>query len=148
MLTYADVCLRMLTHCASKLYTSNIQESAFCRPAKARRLLVCSRMLTYAHVCAFCRTAKARRDLAPWSDAGVETRQVYAHVCSRMLAYADICWRMLTYAAVCCRMLPYAVVCCRMLTRMYGVETRHGQDAYASSQLLDLGMCEVYADVC
>ncbi len=60
---------------------------------KICRALVCSRMLTYAHV-----------------------MLTYADVCWRMLTDADICWRMLTDADGCWRMLMCADVCWRMLT--------------------------------
>jgi hypothetical protein len=84
-------------------------------------LYVCSRMLTYAHVC-------QRR----WRGAFSLRMLAYAHVCSRMpeevarcflFTYARVCSRMLTYAHVCqrrwrgafsLRMLAYAHVCSRM----------------------------------
>jgi hypothetical protein len=44
---------------------------------------VCSRMLTYAHVCSRMRLEEQRSALL-----------TYAHVCSRMLTYAHVCaWR-------------------------------------------------------
>jgi hypothetical protein len=58
---------------------------------------VCSRMLTYAHVCSRMLELDASKVAL---DMGAD-----AHVCSRLLTYAHVCSRMLTYARVFSRML-------------------------------------------
>jgi hypothetical protein len=46
---------------------------------------VCSRMLTYAHVC--------------WPSVAWKcSTEANTLISGRMLTYADVCWRMLTYA--------------------------------------------------
>jgi hypothetical protein len=73
------------------------------------RTLVCSRMLTYAHVC-----SRMEQLVVAYShikhtgeNTGVLTD---AHVCSPMITYAAVCSRMLAYAHVCSRMLTHAHV--------------------------------------
>ncbi len=65
MLTYADVCWRMLTYAD---------------------VCVCWHMLTYAGVC-------WRMRMLTYADVCWGLLK-YAGVCWRMLAYADVCWRM------------------------------------------------------
>ncbi len=94
MLTYADVCWRMLTYAGFAYiiyrFSHSSRAGAFIGYAD-----VCWCMLTYADVC--------------WRML------MYAGACWHMLAYADVCWRMLTYTDVCWRMLTFADVCWRML---------------------------------
>jgi hypothetical protein len=70
MLTYADVCWRMLTYDPIPPALETIAVSGTYAD-------VCWRMLTYTDVC--------------WH---------MLDVCWRMLTYAEVCWRMLTYAGV------------------------------------------------
>jgi hypothetical protein len=101
---------------------------------------VCSRMLTYAHVCRVWSTDTSISGsmLTYVTYAHVRSRMVYRYiyirqyaddvfdvcdVCSRMLTYAHVCRRMVyryiyirQYAHICSRMLTYAHVCSRMPT--------------------------------
>jgi hypothetical protein len=95
MLTYADVCWRMLTYAT---YTD-----------------VCWRMLAYADVCCtttigFTYFSTITKGFSEWSFDVCSRMLTYAHVCSRVLTYAEVCSSMLTYADVCWRMLTYAVL--------------------------------------
>jgi hypothetical protein len=142
MLTYADVCWRMLTRVVHELLRRNTSVRRYDIPA-----YVSIRQHTSAYVSIRQHTTECisiRRN----SSAYVSIRQhtsmrrydiplqllcwrmlTYAGVCWRMLTYADVCWRMQwrrprslrasrhTYAGVCWRMLTYADVCWRMQWR-------------------------------
>jgi hypothetical protein len=96
--------------------------------------VVCSRMLTYAHVC-------CARLVACCSF------QSYAHVCSRMLTHAHACSHMLRQAGVvlqlpvvCSRMLTYAHVCCARLVACcsFQSEKKKLREAFVAGTLLTL----------
>jgi hypothetical protein len=87
MLTYADVCWRMLTYDPIPPALETIAVSGTYAD-------VCWRMLTYTDVC--------------WH---------MLDVCWRMLTYAEVCWGLLTYADVCRRKrspcpAPLLLLCC------------------------------------
>jgi hypothetical protein len=124
MLTYADVCWRMLTYADGR--------GVLC----ARGCHVCWRMLTYADVCwrmlmriGVLRARGCHRDSGPPYPAQSCSRHARAppharagDVCCRMLCWRMLCWRMLNPAHVMleCRRMPlqvlpaltYADVCC------------------------------------
>jgi hypothetical protein len=145
MLTYADVCWRMLTGSGKTVLLGRFDYAQHQQDDWHEATAVISqvrwRMLTYAEVC--------------WRMIGMRQPPSYrrsADVCWRMLTYADVCWHvwqvdpdpkeamkrlmavgmystafschgmsMYTYADVCWRMLTgrlltYADVCWRMLT--------------------------------
>ncbi len=137
MLTYADVCWRMLTYAdvwaqmqaatawttgknrllcpysptgvISSQYTSLVSAMAcFSSATEARGLVSAMACVSSA--------PKARGAPQRCGRAKLNLQHQPADVCWRMLTYADVYWRMLTYADVCWRMLTYADVWWRMLT--------------------------------